>query len=248
MKKSIIAFIPARSGSKRIPNKNIMEFCGHPLIAYTIISAVQSGIFDRIICVTDNEQYADIARFYGAEVPSLRPESISGDTSADIEWVNWAIKICEINNCQFDAYAILRPTSPFRSPESIRSAWRDLLSNMEATSIRAVEKCQQHPGKMWLYDGGLIEAFWSEEIDGVPFHSNQYAKLPEIYVQNASLEIAWVNMTRKTNSISGNKIIPYFSKDYEGFDINYPIDVLVGQYLVKEKQASLPEILEAYGV
>lgn len=246
MTKSIIAFIPARSGSKRIPDKNIKDFCGQPLIAYSITSAINSGIFSKIICVTDSHKYAEIANFYGAEVPSLRPLEISGDVSPDIDWVKWALKLTQLNSTCYDAYAILRPTNPFRSPESIHSAWTALQKYNGATSIRAVEKCQQHPGKMWQKHGDLIEPFWPEKIDGVPFHSNQTSKLPEVFVQNASLEMAWIEMTMKTNSISGDTVIPYFSRNYEGFDINHQIDLIVGEKLVQEKLALLPEVNKKY--
>ena len=84
MKPRIVALIPARSGSKRIPDKNIKLLSGHPLIAYTIQSALESEIFDSVICATDNRYYAEIAEYYGAEAPFLRNETISGDKSPDI--------------------------------------------------------------------------------------------------------------------------------------------------------------------
>ena len=74
-----VAFIPARSGSKRIPHKNIRELNGHPVLAYSIRAAIDSGVFDSVICATDSEVYADAARHYGADVPLLRPSEISGD-------------------------------------------------------------------------------------------------------------------------------------------------------------------------
>jgi len=92
MKYKSVAFIPARSGSKRLPDKNIKLLAGHPLLAYTVSAAVECGVFDSVICATDCELYADIARYYGAEVPFLRPAGISGDKSPDIEWVSWMLQ------------------------------------------------------------------------------------------------------------------------------------------------------------
>ncbi|MCU0590503.1 MAG: hypothetical protein MUC57_03410, partial [Desulfobacterales bacterium] len=86
---SVVALIPARSGSKRVPDKNIRPLAGHPVIAYSISAAVQSGIFAAVIVSTDSERYAEVARYYGAEVPFLRPGEFSGDTSPDIEWVEY---------------------------------------------------------------------------------------------------------------------------------------------------------------
>ena len=84
---SSVAFIPARSGSKRVKNKNIKLLDGHPLMAYSIRAAIDSEVFDAVICATDSPEYAEVAKHYGAEVPFLRPSDISGDKSADIDWV-----------------------------------------------------------------------------------------------------------------------------------------------------------------
>ncbi len=87
----MVALIPARSGSKRVPDKNIRLLAGHPLIAYSIAAALQSKVFDKVLVSTDSERYADIARHYGADVPFMRPPTIAGDTSPDIEWVAYTL-------------------------------------------------------------------------------------------------------------------------------------------------------------
>jgi N-acylneuraminate cytidylyltransferase len=89
---SIIALIPARSGSKRVADKNIRPLAGHPVIAYTIAAARRSGIFSSVVVSTDSEEYARIARQYGAEVPFLRPAEIAGDESPDIAWIEFTLK------------------------------------------------------------------------------------------------------------------------------------------------------------
>ena len=110
-----VALIPARSGSKRVINKNIRLLKNKPLIAYTIQAALNCGLYDNVIVVTDSKEYAEIALKYGAEVPDLRPEAISKDDSPDILWVNWINEILEKRQEQIYTYSILRPTSPFRS-------------------------------------------------------------------------------------------------------------------------------------
>ena len=89
---TIVALIPARAGSKRVPDKNIRPLAGHPLMAYTIEAALESGIFADVIVSTDSERYAEIARYYGAEVPFLRPPELAGDVSPDIEWIEYTLK------------------------------------------------------------------------------------------------------------------------------------------------------------
>ena len=114
-----IAFIPARSGSKRIPDKNIKKLLNKPLLTYTIESAINSGYYERVFIVTDSKKYADIAIKSGAELLKLRPTEISEDNSPDIEWVRWMFKVLEQNDIEFDTFSILRPTSPFRKKGEI---------------------------------------------------------------------------------------------------------------------------------
>ena len=88
MSNGVIGLIPARFGSKRIPNKNAMPLDGHPLIAYTFAMAIDSGVFERVVVSTDSPDYADIARHYGAEVPFLRPRDLAADSSRDFDWIH----------------------------------------------------------------------------------------------------------------------------------------------------------------
>jgi len=244
MKKySSIAFIPARSGSKRIPDKNIKILDGHPLIAYTIQAAISSKVFDSVICVTDSQNYAEIAQYYGAEVPLIRPSEISGDKSPDIEWVLWILEELKLQNKNFDIFSILRPTSPFRLPETIRRA-RDLFVNdKNADSLRAVRKCKEHPGKMWVLNDDRMLPLLPFNNGATPWHSSQYANLPEIYIQDASLEMAWTQKIYSSKSIAGNSIIPFVSQNFEGFDINNLEDWLLAQLHIKNRDTVLPKIL-----
>ncbi len=238
----IIALIPARSGSKRVLDKNIRVLGGHPLLAYSIAAARDSGVFDAVVVSTDNEKYADIARSYGAEVPFLRPPEFAGSTSPDIEWIEHAIAMLAKAGREFDCFSILRPTSPFRTADTIRRAWDLFSSDKDADSLRAVEKCSQHPGKMWRISGGRMQPLLQGNINGVPYHSCQMAALPEIYVQNASLEIAWTRVVQQYRTIAGEKIIPFISEGVEGFDINMPEDWWLAEHMLSSGQAVLPDI------
>lgn len=237
-----VAFIPARSGSKRVPNKNIKYLNGHPLLAYTIRAAIDSGIFDAVICATDSELYADIARYYGAEVPFLRPKEISGEKSPDIEWVIWILEKLKEQGQDFDVFSILRPTSPFRLTETICRAWEAFNKDSGIDSLRAIEKCKQHPGKMWVLSGKRMVPLLPFYNGNIPWHSNQYASLPEIYVQDASLEISWTKNPLEQNTIAGEVIIPFISKGLEGFDINEPEDWMLAEYYISIEEAVLPKI------
>ncbi len=240
--KTIVALIPARSGSKRVPDKNIRLLAGHPLIAYSIAAAVQSGIFKAVIVSTDSDRYADIARHYGAGVPFLRPVEIAGDTSPDIEWVAYTLERLRKDGREFDCFSILRPTSPFRLPGTIQRAWNEFLTQEGVDSLRAVEKCRQHPGKMWVVRGNRMTPLLPMGPAEQPWHSSQYPSLPEIYVQNASLEIARTRVVFKEKRIDGNVLMPFFTKGYEGFDVNSDYDWNLAEHLVETDRARLPSI------
>lgn len=238
-----IALIPARSGSERIPNKNIKPLAGHPLIAYSIASAQASNIFRRIIVSTDSREIAKIAARYGAEVPFLRPPQFATATSPDIEWVRYVLETLVEQHEQADCFAILRPTNPFRQPETIRRAWARFLQLPHIDSLRAVELCRQHPAKMWKVSGTTMEPLIPEvDEQGTPLHSKQYKSLPNVYVQNASLEIARFNVPLEKSTISGEIIAPFFTEGYEGFDINTMEDWVVAEYLLRERLVQVPRI------
>ena len=150
---SAVAFIPARLGSKRVPGKNVRRLGGHPMIAYTIGPALESRVFDAVIVSTDSEEIADIARHYGAEVPFLRPAALAGDTSPDIEWLEYTIAELQARGRSYDCFSLLRPTSPFRTAATIRRAWATFTAQQGVDSLRAVELCTQHPGNMWIVRG-----------------------------------------------------------------------------------------------
>lgn len=241
---TIVGLIPARAGSKRVPDKNIRPLAGHPVMAYTIAAALQSEVFSDIIVSTDSERYADIARYYGAEVPFLRPTDLAGDVSPDIEWLVHTLTQLRENGREYDCFSILRPTSPFRLPATIQRAWQAFRAEVGVDSLRAVEKCQQHPGKMWVVRGNRMTPLLPLGPPDQPWHSSQYQSLPKVYVQNASLEIAWTRVVFEGRSIAGNVLMPFLTRDYEGFDVNNPYDWDLAEHLVRNGQARLPSVTQ----
>jgi len=238
----VVALVPARSGSQRVKHKNIRPLAGHPLIAYTIAAARGSGVFADTIVSTDSEHYAKVARHYGAEAPFLRAREIADATSPDIDWVMHALETLAAAGRSYDAFAILRPTSPFRKPETIRRAWRIFSDAEGADSLRAIEKVEQHPGKMWVVRNNRMLPLMPLSPEEKPWHSQQKAALPEVYVQNASLEIAWTGMALRTRSIAGSVLVPFFTEGDEGIDINAPQDWWYAEHLIERGEARLPAV------
>jgi CMP-N,N'-diacetyllegionaminic acid synthase len=239
---AVVALIPARQGSKRVPGKNVRALAGHPVLAYTIAPALESGVFSSVIVSTDSEEIAAIARHYGAEVPFLRPAALSGDTSPDIEWVEHALGELTRQGRSWDCFSLLRPTSPFRSAGTIRRALEQFLAQEGVDSLRAVEKCAQHPGKMWVVRGGRMFPLLPFGNGEQPWHSTPYQALPPVYVQNASLEIAWTKVVTTRRTIAGDVMAPFLTEGYEGFDINDPHDWMIAERLIADGAVQLPPV------
>jgi CMP-N,N'-diacetyllegionaminic acid synthase len=222
---SIVALIPARAGSVRVPGKNVRELAGHPLLAYSIAAARESELFDAVVVSTDSALTAAVAERYGAEVPGLRPAELAGSTSPDIDWVTHVLA-----GTAYDAFSILRPTSPFRRGATLRRAWDAFTAVPDADSLRAVRPVREHPGKMWLVDGPLMRPLLPQPEGDVPAHSRQTAALPAVYVQDSSLEIAWTRIVAE-REIAGRRVVAFHSEGAEGFSIDYPEDWLHAERL-----------------
>lgn len=236
-----VALVPARSGSKRVAQKNIRQLAGHPLVAYTIAAARDSGVFTAVIVSTDSQEIAEIARQYGAEVPFLRPAAMAGDLSPDIEWVRFTLDALDEAGRGSDCFSLLRPTSPFRRADTIRRAWTQFLrAGRSIDSLRAVELCRQHPGKMWVMREERIVPLLPDGPSNPPWHSMPYQGLPRVYIQNASLEIAWRCTVSETDTIAGTKIVPFLTEGHEGFDLNESRDWWYAEHLIATGEATLP--------
>jgi len=239
---SIVALVPARSGSKRVPGKNVRRLGAHPVMAYTIAAALDSRVFDDVIVSTDDEQYAAIAAHYGASVPFLRPAALAADASPDIDWVEHTLTALGREGRRFDCFSLLRPTSPFRQAATIRRAWAAFVAEPGVDSLRAVEPCRQHPGKMWIVNGARMTPLLADGPAAQPWHSSQTQTLPPVYVQNASLEIAWTRVVFDGRTIAGAIVMPFFTEGFEGFDVNTREDWMLAERFLEQREARLPDV------
>jgi N-acylneuraminate cytidylyltransferase len=239
----VVALVPARSGSKRIEGKNVRLLRGHPLIAYTITAALRSDAFSDIVVSTDDEATAEVARRYGASVPFLRPEAMATDRSPDIEWVRHALGELRAKGATVDAFALLRPTSPLRPASSVARAVATLLADPGADSLRAVEPVSEHPGKMWVLEpgGDRMSPLLDDGGADPAWHSTPYQALPPVYVQNASLEVAWSRTVDRHGSIAGRVVRPWVTESHDGFDLNHETDWLLLEHLLEQGSVVLEE-------
>ena len=237
MTPSLVALVPARAGSERVPGKNLRRLDSHPLLAYAIAAARGAGVADRVVCSTDSDEIADAARWYGADVPFLRPAEFATSTSPDIEWL--ADTLDRLPD-RYDLFAIVRPTSPFRGSEALRSARDRLLEVPEASSIRAVEVVRQHPGKMWVVEGETMRPLLDQSELPVPWHDSQFQNLPTVYVQTSALEIAWSRVVAE-GTIGGQVRVPFFADTLENVSIDYEEDWARAEQMVRDG-ATLPPV------
>ncbi len=234
----MIALIPARAGSKRVPGKNMRPLAGHPLIAYTIAAAIESRIFTHIDVCTDCAGVAEAASPYGA---SLVRRVSAPDDQPDIVWVSDVLARYHVRP---GAFAILRPTSPFRTAATIRRCMEEF-RKVDGThdSIRAVEPVTQTPYKMWTWSGpGFPIIPLLSQPEPVPYHSSPTQSCPPVWIQNSSLEMGWTRNVDTLHSIAGRKIIPFFTHGYEGFSIDTEADWRVAEWAIASGEATLPPV------
>tara|TARA_Y100000768_G_scaffold96289_1_gene70058 strand:+ start:133 stop:861 length:729 start_codon:yes stop_codon:yes gene_type:complete len=204
---NIIAIIPARSGSKSIKDKNIKLLSGHPLIAYSIIAAKLSKKIERVIVSTDSEEYGDIAKKYGAEVPFIRPDTYSKDNSTDRDFFIHAIDwFKEYENTIPEYWVHLRPTTPLRVPEKIDEAIDVILNDDTATSLRSGHKAPESPLKWFVKEDKYFKGLIENEEYNLPKESFE-----DIYIPDGYVDIVKTSYLLNNEKTHGENIISFES-------------------------------------
>lgn len=218
-KTECLAIIPARSGSKGIRHKNIQDVGGRPLLAWSILQAQEAASVSRIIVSTDSEEYAVIARQYGAEIPFLRPPGISGDHATDLDVFIHALHWLEENEAYVpDICVHLRPTCPVRQPGAIDEIVKILLGDPSLDSVRTIALVDHTPYKMWSRgrDGILSPLL---EVQGIAEPWNEpRQKLPDAYIQTANIDVVRTRVIREQQSMTGRRIYGYVETEIYDID------------------------------
>lgn len=214
---NIYTVIPARGGSKSIPKKNIQLLNGKPLIAHTIEYSLKCTLVNHTVVSTDSEEIAEIARSYGAEVPFIRPEELAQDDTPDYPVFRHALNTLEeLYSEQIDVVVLLRATSPLRPSGLIERGIALLKRFSEASSVRSVTPCKQHPFRQWKINGEYIVGYEREVFEPYNIPRQQ---LPPVYYQTGDLEIVR-RQTLLDGSISGKRVLPLIIKPEEMVDID----------------------------
>jgi YrbI family 3-deoxy-D-manno-octulosonate 8-phosphate phosphatase len=217
----ILALIPARGGSKGIPRKNIRNFAGYPLIAWSIAAAKQASCVTRLMVSTDDQEIAAVAREYGAETPFLRPSELAQDQTTDLPVFEHALDWLERNESYKPEVVIqLRPTSPIRPRDCVDNAVKILMEHADADCVRGVVPAGQNPHKMWRFagEGQPMKPLLLVEGISEPFNAPRQI-LPPVYWQTGHIDAIRVSTIMQKKSLTGDVIYPLV------IDPRYTVDI-----------------------
>lgn len=216
----ILAVIPARGNSKSIPRKNIKELAGYPLIAYSIAAARQSASVTRVIVSTDDEEIAQVAKQFGAEVPFMRPAEYAQDQTLDLLVFEHALTwLREQEGYVADVVIQLRPTSPIRPSHCVDDAIEILQTHPQADCVRGVVVAGQNPYKMWhIQSDGALSPLLTVQGIKEAYNAPRQA-LPPVYWQTGHIDAIRPATILKKHSMTGDVIYPLL------IDQSFTIDI-----------------------
>lgn len=244
----ILALIPARSASKGIPGKNIVNLGGYPLIAYTIVAARLSKYINRVIVTTDNKVIAGISVKFGAETPFLRPKGISEDTSLDIEFFQHALGWLKKHEKYLpDLIVHLRPSTPLREIKVIDRAILEIIMDKKATALRSAEVFNRDsPYKLFKKVGNYCSFFGSGDFTmNAEYYNYPRQMLPLIYRPNGYVDIVLPKTLSNTGLLHGKYIRAFITEEVA--DIDSREDLVYAEKIhSSRKYRPLTDILERY--
>ena len=223
----VLALIPARGGSKGIKNKNIIDLCGKPLLAYTVEAAVSSKYIDDVVVTTDSQAIAEVAIQYGAQIPFLRPDHLAQDTSTTLSAVLHAIEVLKEQGKSYDVLVLLQPTAPLRDVTDIDAAIETFMDN-DRISLVSVSEVGDHPILMrTITEDGKLKNLLNVGS------TCRRQDMPRVYRVNGSIYINSVVELDEDTSFNDN-IIPYIMTKEHSVDIDEMMDLrLAEEYLME---------------
>lgn len=223
----ILALIPARGGSKGIKNKNIVELCGKPLLAYTTEAAKKSRHIDKILVSTDSRKIADVAESFGADVPFMRPAEISLDTTPTLDVVIHAINWLKEAGDIYDTLVLLQPTGPLRTAEDIDAAIESYFVHGEKALV-SVSIVNDHPILIRsIGDGNILKPLLSNTSSTV-----RRQDMPKYYKVNGCIYINKISEITAGTNLNDNPLAFVMSPEHS-IDIDEPADLWLARYYIE---------------
>ena len=217
-----IAIITARGGSKRIPRKNIKDFCGTPIIAYSIEAALNSGVFDTVMVSTDDQEIAEVAKRYGADVPFFRSAETSDDFATTADVITEVLKIYKEFGESFDAFACIYPTAPFVSADKLKKAM-DALDASGADGVVSVVKYSFPPQRAFIVREGKVYYQYPQ------FERTRSQDLEPIYHDCGQFYICKYDPFMNYHSMILPQTIPFIVPEEEVQDIDTASDWIIAE-------------------
>ena len=207
----IIALIPARSGSKGVPHKNIKSLCGYTLLEWSIAACKKCELIDDIYVSTDSEEYRQLAISKGAKAPFLRPKEISTDYSTDYEFIVHTLDWLKENNNEPDIIAHIRPTTPLRKVYLMNQAIKSFLGNEKATALRSVHEMSESAYKTFeISENNKLKCIFSENFS-LDNSNNARQKFPKTYSANGYIDLLSTKFIRSNGLLHGNNVVPFIT-------------------------------------
>ena len=231
-KYGIIALIPARGGSKRVPRKNIRLLDGKPLIYYTVSEALKSKYFSKVYVSTEDKEIARISGEYGAETID-RPKNLARDETPGVSVAQHAVDYIEEKGMKIDAICILQPTSPFRKSEHIDKAI-ELFISKDYDSVIGVKKVREHPYWSFIEKNDFLVPFIKEG-----FRVERSQDLPDIYFVNGAIYVVKKDVVKKEKSVFGKKIGALIMDEISSFDIDTAFEFWLADLIMQKKPKNL---------
>lgn len=223
--KKILALIPARGGSKGIPNKNITDLCGKPLITYTIDAGLGSKYIDYLMVSTDNEEIAKISVLEGAEVPFIRPSDLAADGSKTIDVAIHAIETLRAKGKVFDTLLLLQPTQPLRTKTDIDRAIERYMES-ECQPMASVSLVDDHPMLIRSISRGVLIPLLDKSS------TCRRQDMPAYYRVNGCIYINEITSIDKNTSFNDNRL-PFVMEDSHSVDIDSYKDLAVAEFFLR---------------
>lgn len=217
-----LAIITARGGSKRIPKKNIKEFCGKPIIAYSIRAAIESKAFDEVMVSTDSEEIAQIAKEYGASVPFMRSEETSNDFATTADVILEVINEYEKQGKVFDYVACIYPTAPFVTAKKLSEA-KALIEKEKANALLSVVKYDFPPQRAFVIRDGMVRYQYPE------YERTRSQDLEPIYHDCGQFYICSCEGLKEHHSMILPHTVPYIVPEEEVQDIDTMSDWAIAE-------------------
>jgi CMP-N-acetylneuraminic acid synthetase len=221
----VVGIVPARSGSKGIPNKNLRELAGKPLLAYVAQAAEGSGVIDQLVLTTDSKEIADLGRSYGMQAPFLRPVQLAQDDTPMVPVLQHAVREIEKGGAKPEILVLLQPTSPLRTAEHIRRAV-ETLRNGECDSVVSVVEIPHlfSPQKALTLEGDYLK-FVSAEAKTI----TRRQQLQTAYAREGTVYAVWRDVLMEQGSLYGDKCLPLILNARESLNLDTAEDWLLAE-------------------